>query len=337
MAAFLKKGRVLVLVTSKEDYRPLRRLLRLDFELQFVYNAQALFTEKNNFDPQVIVFADMPESKVIVKVRAMDSIGSEHTGIILLTSIADIDSLQHGVKCGVDSFCNWELIQHQLAPSVELTLRLNQLTSEQKDNTEKLRIANQELKMLATTDDLTGLYNMRYINERLGDEFLKASRYSRPLSIIMIDIDRFKEVNDKADHLLGSFVIGEVGREIRKVIRTTDVAGRYGGDEFIIVLPETDVDGAFSVCQRLHSLIDERVYDNGIDKTKITISQGYAAISPNQHEQAKTFTDLLRMADSALFQAKDSGRNAIMRFEEGSLRRRSKSQGTKKKVQKKAS
>ena len=316
MARIGKQGRVLVVGRSENDTRLLRNILRLQFELHVVSNTDNLNGRLDAFDPQVVVLDSNISFDYVRRIREMDAVRGEFTGIVLLTSVNDPESLREGVRSGVDSFCNWEHIEEQLSASVELTLKLSIATDELKIYSQKLLTANAELQRLSITDELTGLYNMRFINQRLEEEFDKAVRYKRNLALLMIDIDRFKEVNDNADHLLGSYVIGEVGRDIQRMIRTTDLAGRYGGDEFIVVFPETGAEVVQGICERLHEVIRKRVYDNGFDMTKITISQGFAAIEPAITSPPEKVSDFLRMADRSLFQAKENGRDAIVRYNE---------------------
>ena len=316
MALIGKQGRVLVVGRSENDTRLLRNILRLQFELDVVSNTVNLNSRLDAFDPQVVVLDSNISFDYVRRIREMDAVRGEFTGIVLLTSVNDPESLCKGVRSGVDSFCNWEHIEEQLSASVELTLKLSIATDELKIYSQKLLTANAELQKLSITDELTGLYNMRFINQRLEEEFDKAVRYKRNLALLMIDIDRFKEVNDNADHLLGSYVIGEVGRDIQRMIRTTDLAGRYGGDEFIVVFPETGAEVVQGICERLHEVIRKRVYDNGFDMTKITISQGFAAIQPAIEPPPANVSDFLRMADRSLFQAKENGRDAIVGYNE---------------------
>src|SRR5690606_31562220 len=107
-----------------------------------------------------------------------------------------------------------------------------------KDLHDQLRLMNEKLKELVDTDDLTGLFNMRSLYQKLDVELARARRYQRQVGVVMMDMDYFKSVNDGHDHLFGSYVLSQVGAIIRKTIRTTDIAARYGGDEFLIVLTE---------------------------------------------------------------------------------------------------
>ena len=124
----------------------------------------------------------------------------------------------------------------------------------------------------------------------------------------MMDMDHFKRVNDSHDHLFGSFVLSEVGKIIKRNIRKIDFAARYGGDEFLIVLTETNLEGAKAFSERLRGCIENNLFKNNGFEIKLTVSMGFAVFSGNQGIDAKTF---VRHADRALYDAKENGRNRV--------------------------
>jgi len=166
-----------------------------------------------------------------------------------------------------------------------------------------------EIERLLTTDPLTGLLNRRALMEALGNETAAALRYRMPLATAMIDLDHFKQINDSHGHAVGDKVLAELGRLIRAALRETDVAGRYGGEEFVIVLPHTDAPGALIFGERLRQLIAAMTVDIGGGRVlavtcSIGISQMMITETP-QPEQA------LAHADAALYKAKREGRNRV--------------------------
>jgi diguanylate cyclase (GGDEF)-like protein len=177
-----------------------------------------------------------------------------------------------------------------------------------KDLNDELQRANARLKELSETDDLTGLFNMRTMYNRIDFELRRAKRYDRHVACIMMDIDHFKEVNDASDHLFGSFVIKELGHLIRRNMRDVDFAARYGGDEFLIVLTETNEVGVKAFTERLRSIIEKHVFTDGRDTIQRTCSFGYVVSQPNAPIDSR---ELVRAADHALYDAKNSGRNRI--------------------------
>jgi len=163
---------------------------------------------------------------------------------------------------------------------------------------------------LAITDGLTGLYVQSYFKERLAQEYIRSKRYGFPLSVAMIDLDHFKNINDTYGHLTGDEILREISQIARKRLRDIDFPSRYGGEEFGIIMLQTNTGEALKVCEDIRKTIEKHVFliSGGKTKTteiKITISVGIASIS----EKVKNFNDLITLADDALYQAKTKGRN----------------------------
>ena len=178
--------------------------------------------------------------------------------------------------------------------------------------TTELRQAEQKLKVaehLIDIDDLTGLYNMRSMYEKLEAELVRGQRFNHSTAVVMIDMDHFKSVNDSNDHLFGSYVLTEMGRMLKKMVREVDFAARYGGDEFMIVLPQTDQKGVEAFCERIRGKIEEHVFKNEHYKIQLTASFGYALCNPGAKELSSK--SLIRVADFALYNAKRGGRNRV--------------------------
>jgi diguanylate cyclase (GGDEF)-like protein len=166
----------------------------------------------------------------------------------------------------------------------------------------------QRAEAVSVTDDLTGLYNSRYLNLVLRRESKRASRSGRPLSLLFLDLDGFKQVNDTYGHLAGSKALVEASAIIRGSARETDVAARFGGDEFSVVLPETGREGAMSVAERIRDRISacEFLASDGLS-VHLTASIGVATLP----DVAASAEELLRAADVAMYRVKDAGKNGI--------------------------
>lgn len=178
--------------------------------------------------------------------------------------------------------------------------------------TTALRQTKKKLKQvehLIDIDDLTGLYNMRSMYTKLEAELIRGRRFGHSTAVVMIDMDHFKSVNDSNDHLFGSFVLTEVGRMIKKTVREVDSAARYGGDEFMIVLPQTDQKGVEAFCERLRAKIESYLFKNEHYEIRLTASFGYALCETGAKELSSK--SLIRVADFALYSAKRSGRNKV--------------------------
>jgi diguanylate cyclase (GGDEF)-like protein len=174
----------------------------------------------------------------------------------------------------------------------------------------------QQMSDLAVTDDLTKLFNFRHLDQRLDQEIARCQRYGSVLSLIFLDMDYFKQVNDNQGHLMGSRVLIEVAQILSNSLRGVDVVARYGGDEFVVLLPETSGKTALRITQRLQRAITEHEFlkEEGL-KMQLTASFGISSFP----EHAKVKKDLIRLADQAMYRAKNTGRNRICVSEGGAL------------------
>ena len=168
----------------------------------------------------------------------------------------------------------------------------------------EMEIAHEKMKDLAIRDYLTGMYNRRLFMTALEKEFYRSKRYKTPMALIMIDIDDFKEVNDKHGHQYGDRILQTVGEIIRRQSRDADVAARYGGEEFIVLTHGTEIEHASRLADRLRVAISE---------SGVTVSCGVAHY-PN--ENSRFPDDLIRLSDEALYEAKKRGKNLVVRWSE---------------------
>ena len=166
----------------------------------------------------------------------------------------------------------------------------------------------EEVQRLAITDELTGLPNRRVLFEKGENEVIRARRFEHPLSVMMIDIDHFKLVNDRFGHAVGDQVLRQIAQAFRQHLRNTDIAARYGGEEFVILLPETDQSLAIQVAERLRAAVVDCGASAGAEQVHVTVSLGVAVLDAN----TPNFSKLVSHADQALYLAKDRGRNRVM-------------------------
>jgi diguanylate cyclase (GGDEF)-like protein len=161
---------------------------------------------------------------------------------------------------------------------------------------------------MSFTDDLTRLFNSRYLQMALGREIKRARRYGAPVSVIFLDLDGFKNVNDTHGHLAGSRALIEVGEVIRATVREIDVVSRYGGDEFTVVLPQTGPEGAVVIAERIRKSIDERIFLTEMGhEVRLTASFGVSSYP----DHGQTREDLIQKADRAMYRVKDNQKNGV--------------------------
>jgi len=159
----------------------------------------------------------------------------------------------------------------------------------------------------ARCDGLTGVFNRRHLEERLSEEFYRSRRYGGPLSLVMLDIDHFKRVNDVHGHLAGDEVLRIVAARVSEAVRASDIFGRYGGEEFGVILPGTDIAGARVVADKLRELVSGQPLAYKDVGLEITVSCGVAQVAPEH----TTYEEVIRLADTALYRAKREGRNRV--------------------------
>ncbi len=171
----------------------------------------------------------------------------------------------------------------------------------------KINFMYKQTRHLSLTDGLTGLYNRRHFEANLEREFLRAKRYKNALSIAMIDVDFFKKVNDTYGHACGDYVLKEIAFLINEAFRKTDMVFRYGGEEFVVILTETDSDNAVVPLERLRKAVESNKFKYNNQNLNITISIGVSSNLENTNSPWEFF----ELADKALYEAKENGRNQV--------------------------
>lgn len=223
--------------------------------------------------------------------------------IVLMTGQGSEQIAAEAMRSGADDY----IVKADLSPDrLRSCLNFVLTTAERR---RRRQMVEEELIRLATVDELTGVYNRRYFMERFEEEVRLALRHELPMSLLMLDLDYFKSVNDSYGHVAGDCVLHETGETIRRVIRNTDLAGRYGGEEFAILLPMTNREGAAEIADRLREAVAEMRFAGGKGRHfAVTCSVGVAELAPD----VETGHRLIELADQALYRAKEAGRNRVM-------------------------
>ena len=195
-------------------------------------------------------------------------------------------------------------------------IRLLSLIAGQAAITIERTAAHQQLETLAITDGLTRAYNHRYFQMRLEDELRRCKRYHLPLSLLVVDADHFKAINDRYGHASGDAVLRDMGTLLRECMRDTEIVARLGGEEFGVILPQTDEIQAHIAAERLRAAVESHDFRSVDGKPiQVTISVGISGFPPN----AATRADLMEQADRAMYAAKRSGRNRVVSAEAPTL------------------
>ena len=186
--------------------------------------------------------------------------------------------------------------------NLELRGRSLQLCSEELQN------ANLHILQISRTDALTGLYNRGYWQERFNEEFVQAQRLRQPACLVMMDIDHFKRINDTYGHPFGDEVLRMIARVFKDSYRKTDICGRYGGEEFAVIFPGTDIEGAVHISNHIRQCVEQLRPRYGETVVPVTISSGISALELNGSDDVSAW---LKRSDQALYEAKAAGRNRV--------------------------
>lgn len=238
--------------------------------------------------------------KFIAMVKAREDL--RDIPIIMLTGRDDRKLKVKGLEQGACDYVTKPFDPGELIARVKVQLKIKTLQDE-------LRKSNDQLKKLSITDHLTELFNRRHMMEILERELPRAQRNDSPLSFVMMDIDHFKSVNDRYGHQQGDKVLAIIALLAKGALRSYDFAVRYGGEEFVLILPGTPLEEAMMVAERLRLVIEQHSFDYELARLKVTISMGVSTYPP---KRVKTVDDFIREADTALYKAKQEGRNRVV-------------------------
>jgi diguanylate cyclase (GGDEF)-like protein len=222
--------------------------------------------------------------------------------VILLTGQEQVGSKVRALDAGATDYLVKPFHEAELVARLRVHLKVKQLQ-------DALREKNHELEELSRRDPLTSVYNRRAFHESLELEFARHARYARPFSFMMVDLDHFKRVNDTHGHQAGDLALTTAANVLVATLRTNDVVGRYGGEEFAVLLPETPPAAALLVAERCRATIANTPLVHGETVFSVTASIGLASMPD---PRVSSTEELIRLADEALYAAKDHGRNRLI-------------------------
>jgi two-component system, cell cycle response regulator len=300
-----KGGRILLVDDRPSSYERLRPLLAAEHAVDLETSpAEGLFrAAEGNYD-LLIVSLDLDNFdglRLCSQARSLER--TRHVPILAIADAENNARLLRGLEIGVNDYLLRPVDKNELMARVRTQIKRRRYTDQLRDNVQNSIEA-------AITDALTGLHNRRYMETHLATLAEQASSRGKPLALMMLDIDYFKSINDNYGHDAGDDVLREFAVRIRKSIRGIDLACRYGGEEFVIVMPETDLHVAGMIAERLRRAIAGEPFaiNKGSKRITVTISVGLSTLE----RKGEAVSDVLKRADDALYRAKHDGRNRVV-------------------------
>jgi len=291
-------GNILIVDDTESNIDILMELLGDDYEIYAATDGETaleiLEEEKIDLVLFDIMMPEIDGFEVCRRIR--NNQRTKEIPVIFITALTDEESIEKAFDVGGNDYITKPFKPKEILARVKMQLRLKHY--------------QEELKRLASTDYLTGLYNRRYFF-MIGNELLEiAKRYHKNMSVIILDIDKFKSINDTYGHDVGDIALKELSRTIKDRTRESDVVSRFGGEEFVILLPETSLEQAKKLAEDLRSSVEKieiNLPDN--EKLKFTISLGVAEVKV---ESGENLEKAIKNADEALYIAKETGRNKVI-------------------------
>jgi two-component system, cell cycle response regulator len=232
--------------------------------------------------------------------------------IIMETALATTESKVEGLESGADDYITKPIDFAELKARVNSMLRIKRLQGDLEDRERELVHANEQLLHMSQTDALTGLDNRRHLERRLDEMFAHARRFKEPVACVICDLDRFKTVNDTYGHQAGDEVLKQFAQILRHEARSIDRVGRFGGEEFMLLLPGASIEAAALFAERVRKQVESNTFT--FDGTSIRRTASFG-VSAWPHSRIGTTEVLVRTADEALYVAKETGRNRVVRFD----------------------
>jgi two-component system chemotaxis response regulator CheY len=322
--------RILIVDDHEDNIELLRaRLEARGYEVQGANDGQAALDTVDRWCPDLILLdVMMPKMDGIEVVRRLkaktDRKELPFIPVIMQTALDSTENKVEGLDAGADDYITKPINFAELEARVKALLRIKQLQTDLAASRQELSELNDKLLKISLTDGLTQVDNRRSLEDRLQEMWQHSVRLHEPLAIIMCDIDKFKSVNDNYGHQAGDAVLKEIARLLKDEAREIDRVGRYGGEEFLLILSGTVPDAAVTFAERLREKVENHTFSYEGGTLRRTMSCGVAG-SP--HPKVEDQEALVRAADDALYVAKETGRNRVVRFDGVEFNAHTKDQG----------
>jgi two-component system, cell cycle response regulator len=283
------------------------RLRFRGYDVAVAERGEEAIAKVHEVDPDLILLdimmPDMDGYEVARRIRRKKDLA--YIPIIVVTARDSTEDKVTGLDAGADDYLTKPINFPELEARVRSMLRIKRLQ-------DQLEEKNRELEQLSIRDGLTGLYNHRHLHELLAEEYERSRRTGEPVSVVMLDLDRFKEVNDTYGHQAGDRVLEELADILRESAREIDRLGRYGGEEFMAILPDSDPEAGLAFAERVREMVEKQRFEiHAHEPLRMTISAGVACYP---HHGGDSPRRLVHHADLALYSAKNSGRNRVVPF-----------------------
>jgi diguanylate cyclase (GGDEF)-like protein len=309
------KYRILVVDDHPDNVELLRaRLESRGYEVEGANGGEEAL-EKLKANPPDLMLLDvmMPKvdgMEVVRRLKADKSL--PFIPVIMQTALDSTENKVEGLDAGADDYITKPINFPELDARVKSLLRIKKLQEDLSNRERELEEMNQKLLRISQTDALTEIPNRRSLEEKLDEMWAHSQRLHEPLSVVMCDIDKFKSVNDTYGHQVGDIVLKDFANLLKEAVREIDRIGRYGGEEFLLLLPGTPLDSAVTFAERLREVAKEHTFAFNGGTLSRTMSCGVAAWP---HPEIRDQDALLKAADDALYVAKETGRNKVVRYD----------------------
>jgi two-component system cell cycle response regulator len=325
-----RRGRILVVDDHEDNIELLRaRLEARGYIVEGASDGQAALDAVERSCPDLILLdvmmPKMDGMEVVRRLKAKrESKELPFIPVIMQTALDSTENKVEGLDAGADDYITKPINFAELEARVKALLRIKQLQTEVEAGRAELAQLNDKLREISLTDGLTGVENRRSLEERLKEQWNHSVRLHEPMAVVMCDIDKFKSVNDDYGHQAGDTVLKTIAQILKSEAREIDRVGRYGGEEFLLILPGTVLDAAVTFAERLREKVENHTFAYEGGTLRRTMSCGVAAAP---HPKVQDQEGLVRAADDALYVAKETGRNRVVRFDGSDFNAHTQSKG----------